>query len=55
MYDITQSVNRSKSNHLTAEKLKQLLWKNRDIRCVIIDVIKLGTKFSGLNDLLAPQ
>lgn len=53
MYDIKRSVNRSEWNNLTAEKLKQLSWKNRGIRDVIIDVIKLGTKFSGLNELLA--
>lgn len=53
MYDIKQSVSRSEWTNLTAEKLNQLSWKNIGIRDLMMDIIKLGTKFSGLNELLA--
>lgn len=51
MYDIKQSVSRSKWNNLTARQLKRLEWQGRGIRDVIMDVVKLGTKFSCLNEL----
>lgn len=53
MYDIKQSVSRNGWNNLTANQLKQISWQGRGIRNVIIDVIKLGTKFSSLGTLLA--
>ncbi len=55
MHDIKRSVSRGEWNSLTSEKLKQLSWKNRGIRDVVIDVIKLSTKFRGLKELLTPH
>ena len=53
MYDIKQSVSRSEWNSFTSEKLKQLSWKNRGIRDIVIDIIRLSKKFYGLKELLA--
>lgn len=55
MYDIKQSVSRSKWNNLTARHLKQLRHQGRGIRDLVLDVIKLGTKFSSFSELIPPK
>lgn len=52
MYDIKQSVSRFQWNNLTHNKLKQLSWTGRGIRDVVQDIIKLGTDFATLGDIL---
>lgn len=53
MNNIKQSVTRGEWQSFTAKKLKQLSWKNRGIRDVVIDIIKLSGKFYRLKELLA--
>lgn len=52
MYDIKQSTSRNQWNNMTGKQLDQLRWKERGIRNLITDIIKLAPKFSNFGSLL---
>jgi hypothetical protein len=53
MYDIKQSLTREEWQNMTKGSLKKIKWKERGIRDLIIDIIKLEVTTSSFKNLLA--